>query len=91
MIRKAGMNCIRIGLLAGIALLVISTTVSQEIGWLDLTDLHPRERIRTPHALSGECGGGTGFEPTHSVSITLTYLDKTSYSVGEEVTYEVKI
>ena len=66
------------GQLAGVAFLVASATLAQEIGWLDLTDLHPRERIRTPHAISGECGGGTGFEDTHSVSMTLTYLDKTS-------------
>src|SRR6516225_1783585 len=85
------MNCIRIGLLAGIALLVVSTTVSQETGWLDFTDLHPRERIRAPHAGSVECGGGAGFEPELEISMTLVYLDKNSYSMGEEVTYEVKI
>jgi len=85
------MNRVRIGLLAGIALLVVRTTVSQETGWLDLTDLHPRERIRAPHGGSAECGGGSGFEPSLETSITLVYLDKTSYSIGEEVTYEVKI
>ena len=85
------MNRVRIGLLAAIALLVVCTTVSQETGWLDLTDLHPRERIRAPHGGSGECGGGAGFEPSLETSITLVYLDKTSYSMGEEVTYEVKI
>ena len=79
------------GQLGGVAFLVASATLAQEIGWLDLTDLHPRDRIRTPHAGSGECGGGAGFEPTLSASITLTHLDKPSYSAGEEVTYEVKI
>ena len=85
------MRPMRIGLLADAALLVACTTVSQEIGWLDLTDLHPRERLRTPHALSGGCGGREGFEPSLETSITLVHLDKTSYSMGEEVTYEVKI
>lgn len=89
--RWSSMNRVRIGLLAAIALLVVCTTVSQETGWLDLTDLHPRERIRAPHGGSGECGGGAGFEPSLETSITLVYLDKTSYSIGEEVTYEVKI
>jgi hypothetical protein len=85
------MNRLRMGRLGGVAFLVASATLAQGIGWLDLTDLHPRERIRTPHAFSGGCGGGAGFEPALSASITLTDLDKTSYSVGEEVTYEVKI
>lgn len=76
--------------LGGVAFLIASVTLAQGIGWLDLTDLHPRERIRTPRTISGRCGGG-GSEPIPSASITLTYLDQTSYSVGEEVTYEVKI
>ena len=79
------------GQVAGAAFLVASAAIAQEIGWLDLTDLHPRERIRTPHAGSFGCGGGAGFEPTLETDITLVYLDKTSYSIGEEVTYEVKI
>lgn len=85
------MNHLRIGQLGGVAFLIASAALAQEVGWLDLTDLHPRERIRTPHALSVGCGGGEGFEPRFTTSVTLTYLDKTSYSVGEEVTYEVKI
>jgi hypothetical protein len=85
------MNWARIGILAGIALLVVCTAFSQEAGWLDLTDLHPRERIRAPHAGSMECGGGAGFEPSLEASITLMYLDKASYSMGEEITFEVKV
>jgi hypothetical protein len=77
--------------LAGAAFLAASAAFAQEIGWLDLTDLHRRERIRTPRAVSGECGGGASFDATPSVDITLMYLDKTSYSLEEEVTYEVKI
>ena len=77
--------------IAGAALLVANTAFTQEIGWLDLTDLHPRERIRSPHSRSGECGGGASFDNSPQVDITLMYLDKASYSLGEEVTYEVKI
>jgi hypothetical protein len=83
---------VRVGQLRGVAFLVASAVFAQEIGWLDLTDLHPRERIRTPHAGNVACGGGgTGFEPSLSANITLMHLDRTSYSVGEEVTYEVKM
>jgi uncharacterized repeat protein (TIGR01451 family) len=78
-------------LIAGAALMVARTAFTQEIGWLDLTDLHPRERIRSPHAVGGECGGSASFDSSPSVDVTLMYLDKTSYSLGEEVTYEVKI
>ena len=85
------MNRLRVGQLGGVAFVVASAVFAQEIGWLDLTDLHPRERIRSPHAGSGGCGGGAGFEPILSANITLMYIDRTSYSVGEEVTYEVKI
>jgi hypothetical protein len=77
--------------IAGAALLMASTAFAQEIGWLDLTDRHPRERVRTPHAGSGECPGIASFDASPSVDITLMYLDKTSYSIGEEVTYEVNI
>jgi hypothetical protein len=79
------------GQVVGAAFLVASATIAQETSWLDLTDLHPRERIRTPHTLSGQYGGGAGFEPTLETNITLVFLGKTSYSIGEEVTYEVKI
>jgi hypothetical protein len=72
-------------------LMVASAAFSQEIGWLDLTDLHPRQRIRSPRASSGECGGIASFDSSPSVDVTLMNLDKTSYKIGEEVTYEVKI
>jgi hypothetical protein len=84
-------NRVRIGLLAGAAILAANAAVAQEIGWLDLIDSHPRERIRAPHGLSLGCGGGSGFAPSVESTITLVSLDKVSYSLGEEVTYEVKI
>jgi hypothetical protein len=83
-------NRLSVGQLGGVAFLVASAVFAQEIGSSDLTDLHPRERIRLPHAGSGACGG-TDFEPSLSANIALMYLDRTSYSVGEEVTYEVKV
>lgn len=79
------------GQVAGIAFLVANATIAQEIGWLDLTDPHPHDRIRAPRPGSSECGVGTGFEPSIETSITLVNLDKTLYSLGDEVTYEVKI
>ena len=85
------MNCSRIGRLACVALLAVSATIAQESGWLDLTDLHPRERIRSPHGAGGECGGCTGLDPTLESTITLVSLDKSSYSMGEEITFEVKV
>lgn len=84
-------NRVRIVLLAGAAFVTASLVAAQEIGWLDLTDLHPRDRIHAPHGGSSECGGGTGFTPNNEITITLVSLDKASYSLGEEVTYEVKV
>jgi hypothetical protein len=82
---------VRIVMLAGAAFLAASVVAAQEIGWLDLTDLHPRDRIRAPHTVGAECGGGSGFTPNNEITITLESLDKASYSLGEEVTYEVKV
>lgn len=53
--------------------------------------MHPRDRIRAPNTFGSSCGGGAGFTPNTEVSIALASLDKASYSLGEEVTYEVKI
>jgi len=89
--RGLAVNRVRIVLLAGAAIFAASLVAAQEIGWLDLTDTHPRDRIRAPHTVGSECGGGAGFTPNTEFSITLVSLDKASYSLGEEVTYEVKI
>jgi hypothetical protein len=84
-------NYVRIVLLAGVALFATSLVAAQQIGWLDLTDTHPRDRIRAPHNVGSVCGGGSGFTPNIEISIAVVSLDKGSYSLGEEVTYEVKI
>ncbi len=85
------MNRVRFLLLAGAAFFATSLVAAQEVGWLDLTDTHPRDRIRVPHSVGSECGGGGGFTSNIEITITLVSLDKVSYSLGEEVTYEVKI
>jgi hypothetical protein len=84
-------NRMRIVLLAAAVFVAASLVTAQEIGWLDLTDLHPRDRIRAPHSGSSECGGGAGFTPNNEITIALVSLDKAWYSLGEEVTYEVKV
>jgi hypothetical protein len=88
---ELGANCVRIVMLAGAALVAASVVAAQEIGRLDLTDLHPRDRIRVPHTFGGECGGGANLTSNNELTITLVSLDKTSYSLGDEVTYEVKV
>jgi hypothetical protein len=85
------MNRLRIELLGGAAFIAASFVAAQGIGWLDLTDPHPRDRIRAPHRVGSECGGGAGFIPNIESTITLVNLDKAAYSLGEEVNYEVKI
>lgn len=79
------------GLLAVAAVLAARPTLAQEIGHLDLTDPLPRERIRSPQGSGGGCAGGSGFKASFETSVTLVNLDKRSYSMGEEVTFEVKI
>jgi len=82
-------NRVRILLLAEAAFVAASLVGAQEIGWLDLTDLHPRDRIRAPNRGSVQCGGPVN--TNSEITITLISLDKASYSLGEEVTYEVKV
>lgn len=85
------MSRLRIELFGGAAFIAASFVAVQGSGWLDLTDPHPRERIRAPHSVGSECGGVEGFIPHNQSTLTLVNLDKTSYSLGEEVNYEVKI
>lgn len=86
------MNYLRIPILAVVAFLAVGVLPSQEIGYLDLTDLHPRQRIRGTHGLGGgSCGGGGGYEPKFSVALSLTYLDNSNYSLGDDLSYEMKV
>ena len=45
-------NRVRIVLLAGAAFCATSLVAAQGIGWLDLTDPHPRGRIRAPQSVA---------------------------------------
>ena len=82
---------LEIGLFALAAVLASQWTAAQESNYLDLTDSLPRERVRPPHTGSGGCGGGAGFTANSEATITLVYLDKLSYLMGEDVTFEVKV
>jgi hypothetical protein len=81
---------LKIGLFALAWVLASQWTVAQESNYLDLTDPLPREPVRAPQSVSGECGGGPGFTANSEATITLLYLDKLSYLMGEDVTFEVK-
>jgi len=82
---------LKIGLFAVASVLASQWMVAQESNYLDLTDPLPRERVRLPHGGSAECGGGAGFTANSEATITLVYLDKLSYLMGEDVTFEVKV
>jgi hypothetical protein len=61
---------------------------AQDIGYLDLTTLAVRLPTRSVKRFSGQgCGGAGGPDAT----ITLIRLDKNTYSLGEEITFEAKI
>jgi hypothetical protein len=80
-------------LAAGVALAALAV-LAQEGGYLDLTDPLPRQRIHSPTGggTGGFCGSGGG-DPTAipETTVTLVSLDKREYSIGEEVTFEVKV
>ena len=82
---------LKIGLFALAWVLASQWTVAQESNYLDLTDPLPREPLRVPQSGSGDCGGGPGFTANSEATITLLYLDKLSYLMGEDVTFEVKV
>lgn len=77
---------------AGVAL-VVSAMPAQEVGYLDLTDPAPRQRLRSPNGGTGGFCVGDGGDPKVAPEITLTLvsIDKQAYSLGEEVTFEVRI
>jgi hypothetical protein len=64
------------------------TMLAQDIGYLDLTDPFPRQAVRSArHFEAGTCSPAASPETT----VTLMRLDKDSYAMGEQVTFEVKI
>ena len=80
----------------------ISTCSAQEVASLDLTKIEARVDLRRPpESTSQEVGGFSGaqytspcFDFTHKKGVlhtSLVSLDRTSYQVGEEPTFEVTI
>jgi hypothetical protein len=82
----------KIGLIASFIASFASVGFSQDIGYLDLTTPAPRMPTRSPKRFSGGCGGtGDGPATSPNATLTLISLDKNTYSLGEEITFEVKI
>jgi hypothetical protein len=86
------MSCARIGIVVAALVLAASPSLAQEVGHLDLTDPAPRHRIRNPNGgQGGFCeGGGVSGVVIPDLTLTLMSVDKLAYSVGEDVTFEVK-
>ena len=82
---------LKIGFLASAAVLGSLWAAAQESNYLDLTDPLPRERVRPPQLMGGECSGGSRSNADPEATVTLVSLDKSSYVMGEEVTFEVKV
>jgi hypothetical protein len=75
---------------AGVALAAIGL-LAQDVGYLDLSDPAPRDRIRSPNGGTGGFCGSSESSGNPEVILTLVSLDKRAYSMGEEVTFEVKV
>jgi hypothetical protein len=90
--RIVNMRCARLGMIATGVILVASTILAQEVGYLDLTDPVPREPIHSPTGggVGGYCGS-SGSSALPEVTLTLVNVDKSTYSMGEEVTFEVRV
>jgi hypothetical protein len=82
------MHKARIGLVAAGIALAASALLAQEAGYLDLTDPAPRARIRSPNGGTG-CGFSDG--TIGELTLTVASTDKRAYSIGEDVTFEIKI
>jgi hypothetical protein len=88
------MRCARLAMVAAGVILVASAIFAQEVGYLDLTDPAPHQRIHSPTGggTGGFCmSGGGDSSAIPEITVNLTSVDKVAYSVGEEVTFEVKI
>ena len=66
---------------------------AQEAGYLDLTDPVPRQRLRSPNGGLGGygCAGGGDVSGIPEVTLSLVSVDKRVYSLGEDITFEVKV
>jgi hypothetical protein len=84
----------RISFVAAGVVIAASALVAQESGYLDLTEPLPRQRFHNPSANGGTggfgiCGGNVSSIP--ELTLVLASLDKFRYSVGEDVTFEVRV
>jgi hypothetical protein len=86
-------RCAKHGLVLTGVVLAASTIFAQEIGYLDLTDPVPRQRIHSSNGggTGGFCGGGGDLSAIPEITVSLVSIDKRAYSIGEEVTFEVRI
>jgi hypothetical protein len=75
---------------AGIALAALAL-LAQDAGYLDLTDPAPHGRIRSPNGGTGGFCGNSESSGNPEVTLTLVSLDKRAYSIGEEVSFEVRV
>ncbi|PYU17544.1 MAG: hypothetical protein DMG32_27785 [Acidobacteria bacterium] len=93
MARKAWINLRFLRVVSAVAAVALATSVvfAQEVGYLDLTGPAPSQRVRSPTGGAGGFCGGTEFPKFPEVTLTLVSLDKPVYSIGEDVTFEVRI
>ena len=91
--RAALINSRLLRVVLAVAVVGLATAVAfgQEVGYLDLTGPAPHQRVRSPSGGTGGFCGGTEFPKFPEVTLILVSLDKTVYSIGEDVTFEVRI
>jgi hypothetical protein len=66
---------------------------AQEVGYMDLTDTVFRERSRPPRTGRASCSDTplTTQESQSEVTVTIVWLDKLRYRMGEQATFEIKV
>jgi hypothetical protein len=87
-------RCARLVLVLTGVVLAAPAILGQEAGYLDLTDPTPRQRIRNPNGgIGGFCvgNGDIASSAIPEITLTLVSIDKREHSIGEEVTFEVRI
>jgi hypothetical protein len=69
----------------------VATAFAQQIGYLDLTATTAKERVREPKGARGFSCGRADHTYYPEIMVQLLWLDSVRYTLGEEVTFEVKI
>jgi len=93
--------------LAGLLLLLSTSVVAQEVGYLDLTGVTPRTTLRYPPAPPPICkhgvciaGGSVGvaiacgagdWRDPRSLKTTVTWLDQLDYQIGGNIEFEMQL